>query len=136
MEEEAGGEHGSGSGWHHFVAGTAGGVALVLVGYPMDTVKVRLQTATSGLTRPSVGRAVISTFRNEGFLGFYRGVYSPLAGVPPQYALSFGSRGVASKMLEKFDMDPRSHSSVWLSGAISGFASSVCAPIRGWNVLD
>lgn len=125
LEEEHGGEqghgHGEASGWHHFVAGTVGGISLVFVGYPMDTIKVRLQTAAATM-RPSVWQAVRSTVKHEGFLGFYRGVLSPLAGVPPQYAISFGSRGLASALLP---MDPNSMASLWIAGGISGAVTTV-----------
>ena len=91
------------------LAGTAGGIGLVVVGHPFDTLKVRassqhtspnalprcglipcclflslqvrLQTQSSSAPRYSgLLDCVRQTFAAEGLLGFYRGVSSPLAG--------------------------------------------------------
>lgn len=63
--------------WHRFVAGTASGVALVLVGHPLDTLKVKMQLA-SGSAPPSLGTVLRSIVRTEGLRGFYRGFLPPL----------------------------------------------------------
>mmetsp|Transcript_18660 Transcript_18660/g.56392 ORF Transcript_18660/g.56392 Transcript_18660/m.56392 type:complete len:308 (+) Transcript_18660:164-1087(+) len=63
------------------IAGTTGGLAVVAVGHPFDTVKIRLQT------QPSVNPVysgfldcVRKTVQWEGLGGLYKGVSSPLAG--------------------------------------------------------
>lgn len=63
------------------IAGTAGGFAVVAVGHPFDTAKIRLQT------QPSVNPiyngffdCVTKTVKWEGVGGLYKGVTSPLAG--------------------------------------------------------
>lgn len=62
-----------------YVAGIAGGIAVVLVGHPFDTTKTRLQTAPQGFYTGTVD-CVRKTFRIEGLSGFYAGIRSPLAG--------------------------------------------------------
>ena len=57
-----------------FVAGTCSGVALVLVGHPLDTLKVRMQTGVDGSLRAAFGNLV----RSEGIRGLYRGMLPPL----------------------------------------------------------
>lgn len=123
------GEHGDSSGkqWHHFLAGIAAGASLVIVGYPMDTLKVRQQT---GVSKVGVFQAAMQALRQEGILGFYRGVLSPLTGVPPQYAISFGTRMVASQFLP---MDPNSTAAAYISGGISGFTTTVRSGSALWD---
>ena len=62
-----------------YVAGIAGGIAVVLVGHPFDTTKTRLQTAPRGFYTGTVD-CVRKTFNAEGLSGFYAGIRSPLAG--------------------------------------------------------
>ena len=59
------------------LAGTTGGVAVTLVGHGFDTVKVKMQTAT---TSQSVLSTVSTIYKEGGLGGFYTGVGSPLAG--------------------------------------------------------
>ena len=59
----------------------------VLIGQPLDTVKVRCQ-ALPGETPMSI---LMPLIRNEGFLGFYKGMLSPLVGTPAFIALQFVS---------------------------------------------
>lgn len=71
-----------------FLSGGVGGVCVVLVGHPLDLIKVRMQTggaASSG----SVGSILTQTFRTEGVRGLYRGVSAPLTAVTPLFAVSF-----------------------------------------------
>ncbi|CAL9730282.1 mitochondrial glycine transporter Ymc1p [Monosporozyma unispora] len=68
-------------------AGTAGGIAQVLVGQPFDTTKVRLQTSTTPTTASTV---VKNLLKNEGPMGFYKGTLTPLIGVGACVSLQFG----------------------------------------------
>lgn len=56
------------------VAGAAAGVTGTLFGFPLDTVKSRLQTGAGG----SAARTALHLLRTEGLLGFYKGVPAPL----------------------------------------------------------
>jgi len=67
-------------------AGTAGGWALVLVGHPFDTIKVRLQTSKqySGMMD-----CIKQTVSKEGARGLYKGMISPLTGITFVNAVQF-----------------------------------------------
>ncbi|CCD22679.1 organic acid transporter NDAI_0A05240 [Naumovozyma dairenensis CBS 421] len=80
-------QHDSGRVIKDLLAGTAGGIAQVLVGQPFDTTKVRLQTAT---TRTNAMEVVINLLKNEGPRGFYKGTLTPLVGVGACVSLQFG----------------------------------------------
>lgn len=69
------------------LAGTAGGIAQVLVGQPFDTTKVRLQTSSTPTTATTV---IKNLLKNEGPLGFYKGTLTPLVGVGACVSLQFG----------------------------------------------
>jgi solute carrier family 25 carnitine/acylcarnitine transporter 20/29 len=58
--------------WQRFVAGTVSGAALVLVGHPLDTLRVKLQVDPAARLS-SAFRALAS----EGVRGFYRGFLPP-----------------------------------------------------------
>lgn len=63
------------------LAGTCGGVAVVFVGHPFDTVKVRLQMQP--VNQPLYSGmldCVVKTVRGEGIGGLYKGVTSPILG--------------------------------------------------------
>ena len=72
------------------VAGTIGGITTVLVGHPLDTIKVRLQTNTE---YSSMLQCVRATLAKEGLSGFYSGMSSPLAGEALFNAVQFLSYG-------------------------------------------
>lgn len=69
------------------LAGTAGGIAQVLVGQPFDTTKVRLQTSSTPTT---ASRVIKDLLKNEGPRGFYKGTLTPLIGVGACVSLQFG----------------------------------------------
>ena len=56
-----------------YLAGVAGGVSVVLIGHPFDTVKTRLQTSPSGVYNGTID-CVRKTFLQEGAKGFYSGI--------------------------------------------------------------
>jgi hypothetical protein len=61
-----------------FVAGGLGGIAQVVTGHPIDTLKSRIQLSTSKL---SLVAAFQDLIRNEGIFAFYKGMLSPILGV-------------------------------------------------------
>ncbi|KAJ6538860.1 mitochondrial carrier domain-containing protein [Mycena vulgaris] len=70
-------------------AGTAGGIAQVLVGQPFDIVKVRMQTASKG-TYTGMMHCATGILKNEGPLAFYKGTLTPLLGIGVCVSIQFG----------------------------------------------
>lgn len=66
-----------------FAAGGFGGVCAVVVGHPFDLVKVRLQTAESGVYKGAIDVVKQSIARDGLRRGLYAGVSAPLIGVTP-----------------------------------------------------
>lgn len=75
-------------GFKSFVSGGIGGMTLTLVGYPLDTIKVQLQTAAPGKFTGTMDCAK-QTLARDGFFGLYRGVAAPLLGISPTFAVYF-----------------------------------------------
>ncbi|RDB25226.1 putative mitochondrial carrier C4G9.20c [Hypsizygus marmoreus] len=71
-------------------AGTAGGIAQVLVGQPFDIVKVRMQTSPKGTYKGMMDCAG-GIFKNEGPLAFYKGTLTPLLGIGVCVSIQFGA---------------------------------------------
>ena len=71
-----------------FAAGGFGGVCAVVVGHPFDLVKVRLQTAESGVYSSAIDVVKKSIARDGLRRGLYAGVSAPLIGVTPMCRFS------------------------------------------------
>lgn len=71
-----------------FVAGGAGGMSLVLVGHPLDTMKVRMQTAPPGQYTGMMD-CLGQIMKADGPRGLYRGMGAPLCTVTPMFAVYF-----------------------------------------------
>jgi solute carrier family 25 ornithine transporter 2/15 len=57
-----------------FASGCLGGTSAILVGQPLDTVKVKLQTSPSEVYRGSMVKCFRTTLANEGLVkGLYAG---------------------------------------------------------------
>ena len=62
--------------------GSVAGIVGKFVEYPLDTVKVRLQSQPEHLPLQYTGPldCIRQSIRRDGFLGLYRGISAPLAG--------------------------------------------------------
>ncbi|KAF9359619.1 hypothetical protein BGX26_011955 [Mortierella sp. AD094] len=120
--------------------GSVAGVAGKFVEFPFDTIKVRLQTQP--LDHPIFKGpydCFRQTVRNEGFLGLYNGLSSPLVGAMLENAVLFVGYRRAQDMLRELiaipdqgaEPAPLSIPMLCLSGGISGvFASMVLTPVE------
>ena len=81
--------------WEEFGAGTIGGFVGKLVEFPMDTVKVLLQTQHDLTTRDCIRKL----YHTEGLSGFYRGVTIPLLGSMAEISCLMTSYGFAKRYL-------------------------------------
>lgn len=104
-----------------FGAGCLGGAAGVVVGHPLDTIKVRLQTQCP--KNPQYSGAVDcmkKIVQAESVRGLYKGMASPIAGVSLVNAIIFGVHGNIMKRLS----NPESLASHAVAGGGAGFFQS------------
>lgn len=109
------------------LAGTAGGIAQVLVGQPFDTTKVRLQTSSTPTTAMEVVRKLLA---NEGPRGFYKGTLTPLIGVGACVSLQFGVNEAMKRFFHHRNADMSSTLSLpqyYACGVTGGIVNSFLA---------
>jgi len=113
-----------------FGAGCVGGAAGVIAGYPLDTVKVKIQTqdVSSGrLMYNGTYDCLKQIINKEGGRSLYKGMSSPLFGVAGINAITFGAYGNVLRQLP----NPESISSVALAGMAAGLIQSfVVSPME------
>ncbi|OMH84190.1 Mitochondrial basic amino acids transporter [Zancudomyces culisetae] len=90
------------SGIVEFASGTMGGWAQVVVGHPFDTLKVRMQTQTVPTMYKNSLDCLKSTVKNEGVLGLFKGVGSPLIGIGFCNAVVFSANGFFLQQFKSF----------------------------------
>ena len=101
----------------HTLAGAASGVAVVLVGQPFDTVKVRQQVF--GYVSPL--DALRECVRREGLAGLYKGTSPQLPGAALQHAVRMGSYSAAKAW---WQLDSGA-----LVGALAGASTGLCVSV-------
>ena len=83
--------------FNSFIAGSVGGILGTIVGYPFDTIKVRIQTMQRTNNKNNIINCIKKTFRNENIGGFYKGLLSPLLTVSLVNATVFYSFDITKK---------------------------------------
>ncbi|XP_056662310.1 mitochondrial carnitine/acylcarnitine carrier protein-like [Monodelphis domestica] len=120
----------------NFLAGGFGGMCVVFVGHPLDTVKVRLQTQPkSRLGQPTLYSGTFDCFRKtflrEGIGGLYRGMSAPLIGVTPIFAVCFFGFGLGKQLQQKNPDDVLTYPQLFVAGMLSGvFTTAIMTPIE------
>lgn len=112
------------SSWgREFVAGGFGGTAGVITGYPLDTLRIRMQQSRTGSAFSILRRVVAS----EGPSALYRGMAAPFASVTLQNAIAFQTYAVLSRAFDKNRAadDPPSYTGVALGGIGTGAIQSL-----------
>ncbi|GMY34200.1 mitochondrial arginine transporter BAC2-like [Fagus crenata] len=107
-----------------FVAGGFGGIAGIISGYPLDTLRVRQQQSSKAGSAVSILRNVMAT---EGPSALYRGMAAPLASVTFQNAMVFQIYAVLSRAFDRSisATDPPSYKGVALGGVGTGAVQSL-----------
>ncbi|KAJ8930066.1 hypothetical protein NQ314_017171 [Rhamnusium bicolor] len=114
----------------YFVCGGFGGICTVLVGHPLDTIKVRLQT----MPIPKAGESPLytgtldcfqKTIRNEGIKGLYKGMAAVLVGIVPIFAFSFMGYGVGKKIVGSPGDQQLSYLQYFGAGSFSAISTTV-----------
>ena len=110
-----------------FLSGGVGGVCVVLVGHPLDLIKVRMQTGNAGSS--SVLGLLRTTFQADGIAGLYRGVSAPLTAVTPMFAVSFWGYDMGQRLVRVAQQIPAtidlSLTDKCLAGGISALPTTV-----------
>ncbi|EZA52627.1 hypothetical protein DMN91_001677 [Ooceraea biroi] len=111
-----------------FIAGCLGGCAGIMVGYPLDTVKVHMQTQDCRNPKyRGTWDCLRTILAKESVSGLYRGMTSPIAGVAMVNAIVFGVYGHTQRHLS----EPDRLSAHFLAGASAGIAQTpVSSPIE------
>ena len=102
----------------HFFAGGIAGVVEALTCHPLDTIKVNMQLRRGQRINPF--RAIVLIFKNDGLLGFYRGLGAVVIGISPKMAIRFSSfEGSKKKLLSHMKNDTtRNFSAGLIAGTI------------------
>ncbi|XP_049319914.1 solute carrier family 25 member 47-B isoform X2 [Astyanax mexicanus] len=113
-----------------FLAGSVGGGFGVAVGYPLDTIKVRIQTQRK---YTGVWHCIRTTCRNEGVYGFYKGMSMPMTTVSVSSSVVFGTYRNVLQLLRqlrsKSEGAPNAKLDIFLAGFTGGVAQvSVMSP--------
>ncbi|XP_065845965.1 mitochondrial carnitine/acylcarnitine carrier protein-like isoform X1 [Oscarella lobularis] len=114
-----------------FFAGSCGGMCLVIVGHPFDTIKVRMQT----MPVPLLGELPVyknafdcfrKTLSNESWMGLYKGMTAPLLYVIPLASISFGAYAGGCELIAQNNPTKELNSvHHFLAGCLAGFCSGV-----------
>ena len=80
-----------------FIAGGAGGAACVTVGFPFDTLKVRMQSAEVGVYTGFMDVAKKS-IKRDGIAALYKGLAAPLIAQPPMFAFYFWGFNIGNQI--------------------------------------
>ena len=106
------------------LAGTAAGITSTFAGYPLDTIKVRLQI------KPELNGVMTAAYRQisleGGLRAFFRGVWSPAVGNIPINALIFASNGMCNKYIEgNKNINISENTKIYISGSFAGLMSLI-----------
>ncbi|XP_077979304.1 solute carrier family 25 member 45-like [Glandiceps talaboti] len=108
-----------------FLAGLVGGSGGVIVGYPLDIIKTRLQTqSVVAVKYNGIIDCAIKISRNESVFGFFKGMGFPLATVSLQSAILFGTYGNVLRKLSAWRGDgpnqPPRMTDIFIAGWVGG----------------
>jgi len=115
---------------YQFAAGAVAGVSEILVMYPLDVVKTRVQLQTGKGSGADSYNGMVDCFRkiirNEGFSRLYRGIAAPIMMEAPKRATKFAANDEWGKVYRKaFGQDKMTQSLSVLTGATAGATESL-----------
>mmetsp|Transcript_10266 Transcript_10266/g.17242 ORF Transcript_10266/g.17242 Transcript_10266/m.17242 type:complete len:339 (+) Transcript_10266:80-1096(+) len=106
------------------LAGGCAGITGTILGFPLDSAKVRLQTAVKTKTYYSSAGHVLKDMWAEGKLGaVYKGVGAPIAALCVLFAINFGTYDTVRRKLE----DYLGFESYGIHSIAGGFAGGISA---------
>eukprot|EP00049_Salpingoeca_infusionum_P004686 m.82338 g.82338 ORF g.82338 m.82338 type:complete len:302 (+) comp12685_c0_seq3:225-1130(+) len=108
-----------------FIAGYFSGCALVLAGHPFDTIKVRVQTESTGRFKGPID-CLVQTVRKEGPLAIYKGVLPPLLATGVINSVLFGMQGAFAQRIADYNQrDDPTVMDISQAAVVSGAIMSV-----------
>eukprot|EP01006_Ploeotia_vitrea_P060988 TRINITY_DN76994_c0_g1_i1.p1 TRINITY_DN76994_c0_g1~~TRINITY_DN76994_c0_g1_i1.p1 ORF type:complete len:290 (-),score=-11.62 TRINITY_DN76994_c0_g1_i1:16-885(-) len=113
--------------YEEFVAGNVGGLLGILIVYPLDTAKIRMQLYPHYTSMRNVLNSMIKA---DGYASLYRGLPSPSLLFGLNFAVSFSSYGYACKYISNYkniDVNNLTLIDMTLAG---GFAGACQSPVR------
>lgn len=87
-----------------FIAGAAGGAAATAATYPLDLLRTRFAAQGNQKVYPSLRRAVVDIYRDEGLTGYFRGLGPGLGQIIPYMGTFFAAYESLRIPLGKLDM--------------------------------
>ncbi|KAF2729777.1 mitochondrial 2-oxodicarboxylate carrier protein-like protein [Polyplosphaeria fusca] len=110
---------------YQFAAGAVAGVSEILVMYPLDVVKTRVQLQTKGAVGEEAYNGMLDCFRkiikNEGASRLYRGINAPILMEAPKRATKFAANDQwGSFYRDLFGIPKMNQSLSILTGATAG----------------
>ena len=120
-------------GQNDILAGSLAGSACKLVEYPLDTVKVQMQTAGSGTSLSNLGPIGLlrMNVREHGFRRLYQGISSPLMGSMAENATLFVSFNLAQSLCHNGPKETMPVHKLVVCAMASGVAvSTVLTPVE------
>jgi solute carrier family 25 carnitine/acylcarnitine transporter 20/29 len=119
----------------HFIGGQIGGVFGLTLAYPLDTVKVRMQTRPAGTYKGMVD-CLSTLIRVEGFSSLYRGIASPVLGYGFIKSAAFGSYNQCKGWMQGTSGKTLNLAELTACGAYAGFFQTfVRAPVEQIKVV-
>ncbi|EQC33941.1 hypothetical protein SDRG_08622 [Saprolegnia diclina VS20] len=113
--------------YEHVVAGSVSGMSSVVVCHPLDTIRTRLQHASSR----SFTSVVASTIQHEGLRGLYRGFFPPFFSQAVYKSVIFTTQSKVRQLLAATVAEPSPLLSTIVSGAIAGgINATLVAPVE------
>lgn len=114
---------------YQFLSGAVAGISEILVMYPLDVVKTRIQLQTAPQGSPEAYSSMIDAFRkivkNEGFSRLYKGITAPILMEAPKRAVKFSANDSWGRFYrEKFGVVGPSQPLAILTGATAGATES------------
>ncbi|RCI15792.1 hypothetical protein L249_3310 [Ophiocordyceps polyrhachis-furcata BCC 54312] len=114
---------------YQFAAGAVAGVSEILVMYPLDVVKTRVQLQTGKGSGAEAYNGMLDCFRKiirqEGFSRLYRGISAPILMEAPKRATKFAANDEWGKAYRRmFGMQSMTQSLSVLTGASAGATES------------
>ncbi|KAF0852245.1 mitochondrial solute carrier family 25 (mitochondrial carnitine/acylcarnitine transporter) member 20/29 [Andalucia godoyi] len=118
-----------------FITGTIAGISGGIAGYPLDTIRVRMQVASAAdhATKHSSSFRSFKTImasESASYKTFFRGAAAPAVGVVLQNALLFGITANLQRCFSVRNDDPPSHAkygAIFAAGTVSGAINCVVA---------